>query len=271
MRICALLLLATVLQAEEPRFTVDLKNFAVPTIVNMWQTYAGQAIVLDDAYADKEVSIKLKNATVPEAITELARQLGGAAWKRSKDNWHIAPKWNIALRKKLATTKLDAVVGGPATLGNNLMAIRLMSRLNIVADPQLDLSQRVPWVKDAGNLEIVLDKLTASAKCGWDLRWGVVYVASKKRLGALPRSAAFAVKGPVVDLKFRKTPLQDAAKQIAAKSRHRLVLDPKADGKAKVTVEAKGLEPAQALAVTLLPVGHTAEIKDKTITIKPRS
>ena len=268
MRITILLLLAGFSIAEETGVTFEFKDERATKIVKVISTYSGDKIKLDAEYRDKKATVVLTNATAEQGIAELARQLGGEAWKERKAYWHIAPKWSIALRKKLTTTKLDAVVGGPGTLGNNLLALRLMSGINLVTDPKLDLSKKIAPITDAGSVQKVLEKMCAKAGCAWSLRWGVVYVASRERLAAMPHAAPIPMTGRLVELKFRKSTLAQVVNFLTAASGQQIVVDSKVDADTAISVEAKAVDCAQALALTLYPIGRQASTKEQVITIR---
>ena len=267
MRITILLLLASLASAGDERVTLDFKNEHAMKIVKVLNMYSGAKIKLDAEYRDKTVTMRLSNSTAEKAYAELARVLGGAAWKERKGVWHIAPKWSIALRKKMTTTKLDAVVGGPSTLGNSLLALRLMSGINIVADPKLDLSKKIAPITDAGTVQKVLEKMCEKAGCVWSLRWGVVYLASKERLAGMPHTPPIPMTGRLVALPFRKTTLAQVVNYFVAASGQQIVLEKSVDAKTKISVETQAIDFAQALALTLYPIGRQASMKEKVITI----
>jgi len=268
MRITILLLLASLASAEGERVTLDFKGDRATNIVNVLGTYMGAKIKLDAEYRDKTVTMRLSNSTAEKAYAELARQLGGEAWKERKGYWHIAPKWSIALRKKLSQKRLIAATSEPITLSHHLRALRMIGGINIVADPKLDLSKKLPLFTSSGNLQKLLEDTCAKVGCAWSLRWGVVYVATKKRLAAMPHAAPIPMTGRLVALPFRKTTLAQVVNYFGAASGQQIVLDKSIDAKTKISVETTAIDFAQALALTLYPIGRKASMKENVITIR---
>lgn len=168
-----------------------------------------------------------------------------------------------------------------------------------------DLSESLARLSEAAKIPVVLDGAAAGAPeiqagsaaesldrigegCGvsWDVRWGVVYVATRERLeqipAAMPEPTGDEVPTPHdaaalrielarrrVELECRGLPLEEAVAQVSGWLEFRVTWDPRVDRRQRVNVGADSLRAHDALSLLLLPRGCGYRIVDRTVEIAP--
>ena len=102
------------------------------------------------------------------------------------------------------------------------------------------------------------------------MAYGVVFVSTKERMKALPKLSPRLPNGKQrVSVHFVKTTVPRVANYLTAATGAKFVVGEKAKP-LEVDAVANKLTLAQALALSLYPIGCTAEAKEDSIVIKKR-
>ncbi len=182
------------------------------------------------------------------------------------------------LADELAARSVPELAAG--TLGDTLARFARAARVPVILDPAL-AADRKTGAHAAGVASDVLQRLHPA-----DLRWGVVFVATRKRLEELPRGVPpFAVPGPRgaasiaihthlarrrVTLDFDGVRLEAAVRHVAEWLQFDVRWRPGVDRTQKVTVHAADLLGWHALCVLLIPRELTYVVGRNALIVRPR-
>lgn len=268
-RSVAVCLIAAAALAQGERVTFQFQDESLEKVVDVLKTLGGIPLTLDDELKGRTVTLDLKNVLVEDAVDRLAAAAGA---RRRGDA--ILPEWKDNLLEELKKTKLHNLKLAQAPLKDVAAYLRSVTGANFVVDGPL-ADRKIDLVVDDITVGQALD-LAFGAHAAWDLRWGVVYVATKPRLEELPAQVPLAgAKLPDrrIDLPFQNTPLPQVVSYLTAATGVTLAVqaaDKDALEAMEVTAAASGLTIPQALALVLLPNGATTEVKDGAIAIRTR-
>lgn len=137
----------------------------------------------------------------------------------------------------------------------------------------------------AGTAESTLDRLAEAGGLGWDVRWGIVYVATEERLEGIPLArpepesdaptppAVVALRTELarrpVELACHDLALEKAVAQVSSWLELRAKWDGSVDRRQTVTLDAKCLRACDALSLLLLPRGCGYRVVEGGIEIVP--
>ncbi len=209
--------------AAPERLTFDYKNQPARKVVEVIGTFIRRKVVLDGEFGGEVVSLKLMKVEWPEGLRRLARVLGAEARPTVDGSWRIARAWRFAVEKGLLSKVTIAAQG--RTLGEILLA---GSPVPIALDS--GLASRVIDLKVKNvTFAQALTLATEPQGLAWDIRWGVVFVTTPKRMNTLRRFPILP-KLPKKDLRlpFHNTSLPRARDYLAAATGMKIVIDAKA-------------------------------------------
>ncbi|MEE8105028.1 MAG: hypothetical protein V3T86_05790 [Planctomycetota bacterium] len=188
------------------------------------------------------------------------------------------------LANELATRSVPELAAG--TLGDTLARFARAARVPVILDPAL-AADRKTGAHAAGVAADVLQRLHPA-----DLRWGVVFVATRKRLEELPRGvpvfttpgrsglnkpfggASIAINAHLarrrVTLDFEGVPLETAVRHVADWLQFEVCWRPGTDRTQKVTIHAADLFGWHALCVLLIPRELTYVVERNALIVRPR-
>lgn len=168
-----------------------------------------------------------------------------------------------------------------ADLAATLARLSDAAHVPIVLDGPAAAAPEIP----AGSAAEALDRIAAACALAWDTRWGVVYVATRVRLNAIPGAVpepaddartpatSIALRTELarrrVDLECHGLPLDQAVAQVSGWLEFRVRWDPHIDRRQRVTVVGESLVARDALSLLLLPRDCTYQIVERTIEITP--
>lgn len=275
MKISVLVLfLLVVAAAEETKVTLNFREAAAADVLEVIAKTAGVKVALDPEYAGAKITVEMKNVAVGEALAGIAKQLGAVVHEGKR----ILPAWKRDMLVKLEKTRVKNVdwKARDITFSGALQYARSVTGLNIALDPKLGrrTDTEIEMHVDGVSARSLLDLLCEPAGVGWDLRYGVVFVAPKERLKALPAVTPWkdeALPKKRVDLPFDGTKLRLALDYLAAATGEKFKVDPAAEDAVRsieVTLVAGRIRVSDALAVLLVPHGLTlARDKDGAVVV----
>lgn len=265
--------IALLVVAQEPTFSFDVKKQTLGDLVLLLKL----PVKFDEELARKLVTLKVDNQPLATVIDGLAKAAGGkVVGKRIVTPWRY--DLHAVLQKKRIIGRRGADRHRPVEptgksnidLNKALDFLRAVTGADIVLDPQLLKTFKVDF--NLANISCLqaLDLLTAANELNWDLRYGVVFVSTKKRMKALPRLSPQLPKSKKrVSLFFAKTTVPQMASYLTAFTGAKFVVPEEAKS-LEVSAAANNVTLAQALALCLYPIGCTAEAKEDSIVIKKR-
>ena len=142
-----------------------------------------KSIHLDGEYAASKLTLQVKNATLRACLDQIARAVGGVVFVDGAA-YRIVPQWKAKLLKTLTSERMTFQFAGESTR-KILAVIATYAGLSMAIDPEFgDPPATVAFTNVTP--KVALAETLKQSEAGFDLRYGVVYVASKKRLAALP-------------------------------------------------------------------------------------
>jgi type II secretory pathway component GspD/PulD (secretin) len=253
---------------NDPRISVRFTKEDVSKVIEVFGLYSGTTIDLDPLYAHRRIDLALDNASLEAALKEVAAKLGAKVGRLPAGGFRIVPPWKAAFFEKLQNRKIAIDHPAPLPIASILSGVAKRAGVPAVLDPALRTNRTGELhVKDVTAAQ-ALDLLTAPNELGWDLRYGVVFIATPARLKALPAVAAFAsaaLPKRSVKLACVDASLSEGLRQLQAAGGPTITIDleaVKAVEAAKVTCAVKGLANYHALALMLLPHGLSAIVEE---------
>jgi hypothetical protein len=183
------------------------------------------------------------------------------------------------LGKALRAAQMSAL--GATDLADAIARMSEAAQVPIVLDGPSVPAPEIP----AGNVAEALDRIATACNVAWEVRWGVVYVATRERLDRIP-AAAPEPKGDApeppeavglrtelarrrVDIDCRGLPLDQAIAQVSDWLGFSVRWDPRVDRRQPVTIVAGSIRGRDALSLLLLPRRCSYRIVERTIEIQP--
>jgi hypothetical protein len=273
----ALTLFVVVVTAEEPRVTFQFEKESVAKILKVIETYAGKKVTLDPEYAEAKIALDLKNVTVPEALGRIARQLGAVVYGESS----IVPVWKRDVLVKLEKTRVHKLKfkANEIAFAEAIEYLRSLTGLNFALDPRLAdrKGQGIELRADNIPARSLLDLLCEPAEIAWDLRYGVIFLATKERINALPAVSPWkdkALHEKRVDLPFDATAFPIALAYLTVASGEKFTIAPgdkDAIEAIEVSFTVNKVRLGDALALLLLPNGCKLERNNDGVYVISRS
>jgi len=267
MRTASILLL---LAAAAAGFTIDVKDTLARQVVVELGLTSRADIRLDIAFRDKLITLKTKDLPIAGCLEKLAEACGGKLFVFHARDYHIVPGWKHALLLKLYEKKV--------TLGYESESARKLA--SIVADASgLDIAFDPAFVDFKAKIVVqdmllgqALDTILAPGKAAYDLRYGVVFVATRKRLATLRKLVTIrgAENLPGDPLRIRLT---DSPLAILERAQKQLGVALEIEGGRRtlgagtMTVQTKTVTLEQLLACVLTPAGLKAEVSGKRLVV----
>ena len=252
-------------------FTIDVKNALARQVVVELGLKSRADIRLDIAFGDTRITLKTDDLPVRSCLEKLAEACGGELFVLNARDYHIVPGWKHALLGKLHGKKitLDYERESAKKL---VQVIATDGGLDFAIDPAFaDFKARLV-VQDM-TLVQALDTLLAQGKAAYDLRYGVVFVASRKRLAALPKRMPLVTPPRLEKQRFRIDSHRRAASEILADIARQAGLTPKIETqlqpalKRNLTLRLRDAPIGHPLAAILVPANARAEIRGDTLIV----
>jgi len=275
MRTALLLIFASWVAADEPApkikpLTLALKQTTATGAKWALEQHPGIAAVeFAPQVAHLKVDIECAGLQPKSAIECVAKAFGCEAQNLGGKRWRIAPAWQIAIWKNLVNRKLAKVSFEEKPLREVLDFLRAVSGSPIHLDHEVDATRDVTLQVTNVTSGDALGLITELTQLKWELRYGVVYIASAERLKKLPVVSP-RIKGMEkrrVMLHFDGVALPMVANYMQAAAGVQVVL-PRQAAALAVSVKAN-VSVEQAFALIFYPLDLTAVEKDGVIHIKP--
>jgi hypothetical protein len=274
MRIAALLLLTTLAIAGEPDsskerrpITANLENVGPETASRMLKEAVGLKVEIAPQLAVYKANLRLVGVPTHLAMKELGEHFHCEVRFLGKKRWHLAPKWQFDILDKLDTRMDGAPKFKKQPIGSVLEMIRKGAGVDITLDKTVDRALTVSLPAKKWTYRKLLDQVAKKAKLKWELRYGVVYVASKERLKQLPvlvpELRKHEERARLLGLKLDAVPLKKVGAKIGVDLRL-----PEEQADLEITARAKEITLAQALALMLYPQGLTATEKNGGLAVE---
>ena len=263
MRAASILLL---LAAAAAAFIIEVKDTLARQVVVELGLTSRADIRLDIAFRDKRITLKTKDLPIGSCLERLAESCGGKLFVHARD-FHIVPAWKHTLLSALYEKKIT--LGYENESASKLVqVIATHGALDLAIDPAfVDFKARIV-VQDM-LLGQALDTILAQGKAAYDLRYGVVFVAGRKRLATLrklvPIPGAQSLPDKPLRIQLTGSPLailEQATKQLGLALE--IEGERRALGAGTTTVQTKRVTLAQLLACVLTPTGLKAEVVSGT-------
>ena len=272
MRVTAVLILSALAFAEEPDagketrpITVNLENVGPAKAAKMLKKAAGLRVEIAPQLASRRINLRLVGVPTSSAMTSLAEHFRCELRFYGKKRWHLAPKWQFAILDKLAAS---APKLSKRPIDEALDAIRKGAGVDITLDREVDRALVVALSAKKKTFRDLLDYVTKKAKLKWELRYGVVYVATKERLKKIPILVPGLKDRRLTGRRLDVTLEAVALDQVGTKLGVGLV-PPKGEGARKITARARSITLPQALALILYPHGWTTREAPGGLEIHP--
>jgi len=275
MRITLLLILASWVAADEPApkikpLTLALKQTTATGAKWALEQHPGiERVDFAPQVAHLKVDIECSGLQPEKAIEQVATAFGCEAQKLGAKRWLIAPAWKIAISKNLVNRKLAKVSFKEAPLSTVLDFLRAVSGSSIHLDPEVDATRNVTLQLTNVTFGDAVGLVTELTQLKWELRYGVVYIASAERLKKLPVVSP-RIKGMEkrrVMLQFDGATLPMVANYMQAAAGVQVVM-PRGAAARAVSVKAN-VSVEQAFALIFYPLGLTAFEKDGVVHVQP--
>ena len=257
--------------AADGRFSHEAKDETLTSVVAKLNKHFGFKLTLGDGLASKRVTLTFREATAPQAL----RALADAAEQKL---FRIEPGvYRIGINERerifaLLGEKMVQVTNFNAPIKTTCQWLRSVTGTNIFVDPSVAGNPAVR-MKAAMTASQALDTITQQAKLAWDVRFGVVFIATAARLKTLPQESPFRALGlPAekrVSLPLNNSNLKSAASYLTAATGVKITIDPELRSK-RVTINATNVLLVDALALLLVPHGYTLEKKGDGFVIKTK-
>jgi len=252
------------------RFTYAASEVPLSKVAEIVNARLDVRLELGEGAGDTRVTVRFEGATAPQVLRKLRDVTRLPLQRLGEGRYRLGRDWRAELRARLKEKKVTMAIRG-RDLGEALRFLRTVSGANFVLDAAAPRA-KIEIQTGAITVEQALNLMTEANGLAWDLRWGVVFVSTPKRLKALPRDPPLGgLGGRRISLPFERTPLPKALGYLNAASGLAVSVDvaAKDDVEAtEVTVQVSDTEPADALALMLLPAGFTAERKDGRIVVR---
>jgi len=264
MRIAVVLFLASLAVAGEPDasketrpITANLENVGPETAARMLKKAAGLRVEIAPQAAAWKANLRLVGVPTSMAMESLAEHFHCEVRFLGKNRWHLAPAWQFDILDKLDGSMGKAPKITKQPLDEVLELVRTGAGLDITLDRTVDRTLVVSAPEKKRTYRNLLAYVLKKSKLKWELRYGVIYVASAKRLKQLPvlvpELQSPQLRGQRVKFALKAAPL----KRVGASLRAKLVV-PADQGDKEITARATDITLAQALALILYPEALTA-------------
>jgi len=275
MRVTAVLLLSALAVADEPDasketrpITTNLENVGPETAAKMLKEAAGLRVEFAPQAAEWKANLRLIGVPTSIAMKSVAEAFHCEARFRGKKRWHVAPKWQFTILDALEQSAGRVERIDRQSIDGVLETIRKGAGVDITLDKTVDRALVVSVPAKTRTYGGLLDYVAKQAKLEWELRYGVVYVAGKKRLEELPVLVPQLRSGELRDRRLKlvleATPLKEVGAAVGVEL---AVPDEHADR--AITARATDITLPQALALMLYPEGLTVAEAEGTLTVQP--
>jgi hypothetical protein len=277
-----------------PEISLDVKDASIASVVKTISEKGKLDVILDEAVGKKKVTLSLAGTPPEKALKLVAMFASAKLIKLGEDTYWLGPKledWQKKAWTALATTKLNFNFQG-TSLEDALGFCANMSKVPMVVDPAVFASRKPDTLEltmavEKINLRQALSLMTELLSLSWDVRWGVVFVSTKKRLAALPlygMSPPPTCERPEGETKLRKRLATERVAFDFSSTTLAMVLEfihnvrklpilaeddvSKALAAASVTCRVSEITVGQALDVVLIPRGFRYEVTEKGVVVK---
>ena len=244
---------------ERRPITANLENVGPETARKMLEKAGGLRMQIAPQAAEWNINLRLIGVPTHQALTDVAKKFRCELRLVGKKRWHLAPAWQFRILDRL-DKKMSV-----ALEGNALDAIAAAAGVNITLDRTVSEPPVLKRATKKKSYRSLLDAVCKKAKLSWDLRYGVLYVAGKARLEALP-----VLTPRWSNPEQRAKLVSPALKNVALRKAELPVVVPDEFGDRVITAQARNITTAQALALALYPAGLTCEERDKKLHVRAR-
>ena len=280
LRMLAVFVLAAAGAAREPDpekerrpITANLENVDAPTTARMLKKAAKLKIEFAPQLADTRINLRLIGVPTFSAMKEVAEAFRCELQFLGKKRWRVVPAWQMTIYKAIETNKVAALDVKKMPVEQFLGLLRSELKIDITLDPKADRETPVTLRASKISYRKLLDKFVKARKLRWELRYGVLYIASADRFRQMPvlvpRLDTDAIRKLRLPVSFKNAPLGNVGQTLRALAGKPFVI-PKENDALAVTARAREITFEQALALILYPHGFTAVEKDDAIHVRAR-
>jgi hypothetical protein len=190
----ALILLCQVAAAEEPKVTLKVKDTPLLAVAKEIAKQSKLAVVVDPEQAKAKITVTLEGVPARKALarvatlahTQVVRLASSAVWiGRSLEVWEKRIQATLVLTTLRVNFK-------DKHLTKAFEFIKFETDVPIALDPEVKRTRESDTLVLTLKVEKVrgrelLDLMAQSLDLAWDVRYGVVFVSTRKRLASLPR------------------------------------------------------------------------------------
>ena len=275
MRILSLLLLALPVVAEEaaPKpapVKLTHKGATTADAKKALESHpAFRRVEFAPQVAKLKVDLDCGGLTPEQAIEHVAKAFGCEAQSLGDKRWRIAPAWQIAILKKIDGAKGVALTIQGRSLREVLDIFTSAAGLAVHLDREVDSNRKLTLQVNKVSYRALLDLITEPNELAWELRYGVIYIATPDKLKKMPLLPPRipGMEKRRVQLAFEKVSIVMAANYMAAAAGVRVTV-PKGVKARTVTVRAHDVTVPQAFALLCYPWGMSATVADGAVQIR---
>jgi len=266
-RLALVLLVAGSVAVGDDNLTFDYRDVPAKKAVEVIATFSGAKILLDEKYDQAKLSLKVKGAPLDTCLEMLALAIDAKLFRHGPI-YHIVPKWKHALLETLHNGQRVTLTFEKESTVKILGVIATYFGVPMVLDPELGDPKASVKLANA-TVSAALEQTLKPNAAGYDLRYGVVFIATKKRLAALPKRLGIPIPPRLEAERFTFSLSGESATRIlevvARKAGLGLDIDKAiqpALSKKNVAMQLSNARIEHILAAILAPAGAKAVIKD---------
>ena len=268
----ALLLLAGLVAAEDKRLDYEAKDVALGEVVKRLNAFYGFTLELGDVSAAKRITIKLERATGPQALRKLEDVTGVKLTRVAAGHYRLGDDRAAAIRKAMNSKKVSFSIRG-RPISEIAPLLNQSSNVGFTVDRPA-MGRKIDITMNDVTLQQALDLMTEPNGLAYDVRCGIVCIATPDRLPRFPAKPPFTLKkaGKSFGITLNGITLHAALKTLSAGSGLKVRLDETIPPKFRdrpVTLHATKTTLADALAILVVPMGLTVVETDEGLVVKP--